>query len=170
LSYFRFKVFYLLWNIVLSINTIFGSTRKFDEKSGRIITVTTGPVRQETVYNLDFNPENVDMLYQKTWDGKNPYFKPDKKSNKRVVLVVKDAVTNVSIEVYWHSLERSLELFKTKSFVELFNGSYLPPAVREEKLRLSQGLTGETNTQPPTIPENNNNSNTNTVNNTSAYK
>lgn len=110
------------------------------------------------------------MLYQKTWDGKNPYFKPDKKSNKRVVLVVKDAVTNVSIEVYWHSLERSLELFKTKSFVELFNGSYLPPAVREEKLRLSQGLTGETNTQPPTIPENNNNSNTNTVNNTSAYK
>jgi hypothetical protein len=113
LSYFRFKVFYLLWNIVLSINTIFGSTRKFDEKSGRIITVTTGPVRQETVYNLDFNPENVDMLYQKTWDGKNPYFKPDKKSNKRVVLVVKDAVTNVSIEVYWHSLERSLELFKT---------------------------------------------------------
>ncbi|MGE0243436.1 MAG: hypothetical protein AB7P56_05865 [Nitrososphaeraceae archaeon] len=147
-------------------NTIFGSTRKYDNESQRIFSYTTGPIKQETVYTLDYSPENVQILYEKSWNGKNIFFKPDKKGNRRVMFIIKDESTSTAVEVYWQSIERSLELMKTKTFAELFNGSYLPPAVKEERLRMSQGLTGEFNKPNPTVPEHN----TNFVNNTSAYK
>ena len=57
---------------------------------------------------------------------------------------------------------------KTKLWKEPFNRSYLPSAVKEERIRLSQGLTGELNRQNLTVSENN--PNANSVNNTSAYK
>jgi hypothetical protein len=60
-------------------NTIFGTTRRYDNESQRIISYTTGPVKQETVYTLDCSPENVEILYQKRWNSKNLFFKPDKR-------------------------------------------------------------------------------------------
>ena len=145
--------------------TIFGYDRKYDNKTKKIITYTTGPVGMEIMYNLDYNAENVDMLYQKTYNGKNPFFKPSKKGNKRVVLITKDAATGTAIEVFWSTLERSLELFKTRSFAELFNASYVPLAVRQESRAFSAGLTesltGEKVNQPsPKIEDNNSSSST----------
>ena len=145
-------------------NTIFGKDRKYDSKSKKIITYTTGPVGMEIKYDLDYNAENIDLLYQKTDNGKNPYFKPNKKGNKRVVLIVKDAAGGKAIEVYWHSLERSLELFKTQSFADLFNGYYIPLAVHQERMAFSAGLvesmTGEKVNQPiPKVEDSSNNKN-----------
>ena len=151
-------------------NIIFGKDRKYDSKTKRIITYTMGPVGMEIKYNLDYNADNVDMLFQKTDNGgKNPYFKPSKKGNKRVVLIVKDAATGTAVEVYWHSPERSLELFKTRSFAELFNATYIPLPVRQEMRGFSQGLTqsltGEKSQPIPKVEDSNNNNNTSTSNN-----
>ena len=45
-----------------------------------VLTYTVhGPIGNETKYLLDFNSQNFDSLYAKTWDGKNPYFKPSRK-------------------------------------------------------------------------------------------
>ena len=154
-------------------NVIFGKDRKYDSKSKKIITYTTGPVGMEIKYDLDYNAENVDMLFQRTDNGKNPYFKSSKKGNKRVVLIVKDAQSGTAIEVCWSTLERSLELFKTKSFAELFNGSYLPPIVRQERMAFSVGLTesltGEKIQLSPKIEDSNNNTPNNTNSNNKEY-
>ena len=63
--------------------TIFGYDRKYENASSMIITYTTGPMKVETVYTLDFSPENVDMLYQKTDKEKNPYFRSSKRGKIR---------------------------------------------------------------------------------------
>ena len=80
---------------------------------------------------------------------------------------MKDAQSSTAVEVYWHSPERSLELFKTRSFVELFNATYIPLPVRQEMRGFSQGLTqsltGEkVNQQPiPKLQQDNSNNNNN---------
>ena len=48
-------------------------------------------------------------------------------------MIVKEEQSGIAVEIFWHSTERSLELMKTKSFDELFSGSYLPLAGREER-------------------------------------
>ena len=80
-------------------------------------------------------------------------------------MIVKDAQSGTAIEVFWSTLERSLELFKTKSFAELFNATYIPLAVRQESRAFSAGLTesltGEKVNQPsPKIEDNNSSSST----------
>ena len=131
----------------------FGYEKTYNQKTRRFDIHTTGPIGNETKYLLDFNQENFDSLYSKTWDGKNPYFKPNRRnSNKRVTLIVKDEQSGIAIEIFWQSLERSIELFKTKSFDELFTGSYLPLAVREERARFSAGYMEEQQKTTPTPP------------------
>lgn len=147
----------------------FGYEKTYNSRTRRFDVYTTGPIGVETKYLLDFNSQNFDLLYAKTWDGKNPYFKLNRRnSHKRVNLIVKDESTGIAVDIWWSTLERSVELFKTKSFDELFSGSYLPLAVREERARFSAGLiTEQSKTEPtPSDPSTSNN----TVNNTSAYK
>jgi hypothetical protein len=147
----------------------FGQEKKYNSRTRRFYVFNTGPVGLETKYLLDFNQENFDSLYQKTWDGKNEYFKPNKRnSGKRITLIVKDEATNIAIEVFWQSTERSVELMKTKPFEELFNGTYLPPAVREERIRFSQGYMEEQQKTSPTTTEKT--SNGPDIKNTNAYK
>jgi hypothetical protein len=149
----------------------FGSEKSYNQKTRRFDVYTTGPIGNETKYLLDFNQDNFDKLYQKTWDGKNPYFKPNRRnSNKRVNLICKDESTGIAVDIWWSTLERSVELFKTKSFDELFSGSYLPLAVREERARFSAGLLEEQSKTTPTPSDPASTSTNNTVNNTSAYK
>ena len=132
----------------------FGQDKRYNQKTRRFDVYSTGPVGLETKYLLDFNQENFDILYSKTWDGKNPYFQPNRRNvAKRVNLIVKDEQSGIAIEIFWQSLERSIELFKTKSFEELFSGSYLPLAVREERARFSAGYMEEQNKTNPTSPE-----------------
>jgi hypothetical protein len=150
-------------------NTVFGTTRKFDDQSGRIITMITSPIRQETIYTLDYNSENVQKLYEKSWDGKNPYFKPDKRNNKRVMFICKDESTGIAKEIFFSSVERSLELMKTKSFDELFTDAYLPRAVLENRKMFSSGLMEEQQKTTPTTTDKFSTGPTSTSN-TSAYK
>lgn len=147
--------------------TKFGQDKRYNSRTRRFDIFCTGPNGIDTKYLLDFNQENFDLLFAKTWDGKNPYFKPDRRNvSKRVTLIVKDEQSGIAIEIFWQSLERSIELFKTRSFEELFSGSYLPLAVREERARFSQGLLDEQSKTTPTASD----PKTNTVNNTQAYK
>ncbi|HJT85423.1 MAG TPA: hypothetical protein VJ697_13165 [Nitrososphaeraceae archaeon] len=133
----------------------FGYEKRYNSKTKRFDVYTTGPSGGiEIKYLLDFNQENFDSLYAKTWDGKNEYFKPNRRNfNKRVTLIVKDEATGTAIEVFWQSLERSIELFTTRAFSELFTGSYLPLAVREERARFSRGLLDEQQKTEPTSPD-----------------
>ena len=62
-----------------------------------------------------------------------------------------------------------LNLMKTKSFEELFNGSYLPPAVREERMRFSAGYMEEQQKTTPTTIEKVTSSGPD-IKNTNAYK
>ncbi|MGE5633824.1 MAG: hypothetical protein ACM3VV_01200 [Deltaproteobacteria bacterium] len=107
------------------------------------------------------------MLYQKTDNGRNPYLKFSKRGNKRIVLIVKDEASGTAVEVFWSALERSLELFKTRSFKELYTGAYLPPSVKQERMRFSQGLNNEEVKQSPIVSDNS--STTNIANNNKDY-
>ena len=147
----------------------FGFEKSYNQKTRRFDIHTTGPIGNETKYLLDFNQENFDSLYAKTWDGKNPYFKPNRRnSNKRVILIVKDEQSGIAIEIFWQSLERSIELFKTKSFDELFTGSYLPLAIREERARFSVGYMEEQQKTTPSTVEKT--TSAPDIKNTNAYK
>ena len=58
---------------------------------------------------------------------------------------------------------------KTKSFEELFNGTYLPPAVREERMRFSAGYMEEQQKTSPTTTIEKTSSGPD-IKNTNAYK
>ena len=93
----------------------FGYEKKYNQKTRRFDIYTTGPIGNETKYLLDFNQQNFDSLFEKTWDGKNPYFKPNRRnSSKRVTLIVKDEQTGIAIEIFWQSTERSIESYEDK--------------------------------------------------------
>lgn len=153
----------------------FGYEKTYNQKSRRFDIYSTGPIGNETKYLLDFNSQNFDLLFAKTWDGKNHYFKPNRRnSNKRVTLIVKDEQSGTAIEIFWASPDRSREIFKTKSFEELFTGSYLPLAVREERARFSAGYMEEQQKTAPTTTTSpstdSSSSSSSSVNNNSAYK
>ena len=132
----------------------FGQEKNYNQQTRRFDIFSTGPVGLETKYLLDFNQENFDSLYEKTWDGKNSYFKPNRRnSSKRVNLIVKDEQSGIAIEIFWQSIERSCELMKTQSFETLFSGAYLPLAVREERARFSAGYMEEQQKTTPTTTE-----------------
>lgn len=112
----------------------FGYEKTYNQKTRRFDIYSTGPLGNEIKYLLEFNSQNFDRLFEKTWDSKNPYFKSNRRnSNKRVTLIVKDEQSGTTVEIFWQSIEISIELMKTKSFDELFTGSYLPLAVRKRE-------------------------------------
>ena len=59
---------------------------------------------------------------------------------------------------------------KTKSFDELFTGTYLPLAVREERARFSQGYMEEQQKTTPTTIEVEKATSAPDIKNTNAYK
>ena len=87
----------------------FGYEKTYNQKTRSFDIYSTGPIGNETKYLLDFNQRILIALYAKTWDGKNPYFKPNRRnSNKRVNLIVKDEASGIAIEIFWQSLESSI--------------------------------------------------------------
>jgi hypothetical protein len=92
-----------------------------------------------------------------------------------VNFVVKDERTRVAINIEWSSLEKTLELFKTKSFEYLFNANYVSEPVKQEmRANIESTTTGQKVQPSPTVTtEDNNNStaaNTNTANNNKSKK
>jgi hypothetical protein len=150
--------------------TKFGYEKDYNKKTRRFDVYTTGPMGQETVYMLDFNSDNFQKLYSKTWNGKNEFFKPNRKNiGKRVTLIAKDEQSGIAKEIFFSTLERSIDIFLTRSFSDLITDAYIPRSILEQRRMFSSGYMEEQQKTEPTT-----NSNTAAAapssNNTSAYK
>ena len=129
----------------------FGQDKRYNQKTRRFDVYTTGSVGIDTKYLLDFNKENFDKLYAKTWDGKNEYFKPNRRNvSKRVTLIAKDESSSIAKEVYFASLERSIDIFLTSSFETLITDGYIPRSILEQKRMWSSGYLEEQQKTNPT--------------------
>ena len=144
---------------------VFRSIREYSTQKNRIITYNTGVIGEKDVYDMDFTPENVDMLWSQRADKNDEYFYPNARDYQHVSLVLKDhrnGSGKAKEVLFWNgNEEEALKNFKEKSFDYLWNYDYLPKAVKEEFYM--QG-------QDPNNPTTNNNRPSNTSNNTSAYK
>jgi hypothetical protein len=120
---------------------------------------------------LDFNKENFDELYKKTWNGKNEYFKPSRKNlAKRVTLIAKDEQSGIAKEIFFSTLERSIDIFLTRSFEDLITDAYLPRAILEQRrLQSTAGYMMEEQSKTDTTDPSTTTT-TNNVNNTQHFK
>ncbi len=151
--------------------TFFDRQRRYDQREQRIIEVATSPIGQQEIYTLPFSSENVDSLFQKTIKKDTPQIyriggRNRKAISKPVNFVVKDEQSGTSFAVEWSTIEKTLEIFKTKSFEYLFNSEYIPGPVKAELRAKYEGTTGEKVKESPKIQDNS----TTSVNNTSVYK
>jgi len=149
--------------------TFFKKNRSYDSKSGHIIERIESPMGQQEQYLLEFSPEAVDELFSHTIKHDTPLVY--RRNRHRTPanpcsFIVKDESSGVAIAVEWSSLEKTLELFKTKSFEYLFNTEYVPAPLKAEMRARSEGLTGEKTPESPKIQD----TNKNVVNNTQHFK
>ena len=99
--------------------TIFGSKTDVDNKKGRnqIVKVSTGPERVIEVYDLPFNEENAEKLW-------------NLKRNRNIQLILKDEMTGESHNldrkglIGKNDLKKAFEFFKSKPFDYLYNWEY----------------------------------------------
>lgn len=131
------------WN-----QTLFDTQRRYDQKSDRIIEVNSGVRGVQQMYMLPFSVEAVDALYVKTIKPNTPsvykFRNKNRTSSRPCSFIVRDErASGVSVAVEWGSIERTLELFKTKSFEYLFNGDYIPAPVKAEWKSNIEAKTGE---------------------------
>lgn len=131
------------------LKTDFSYERKYDDKSKAVIEYTTGVGNTYDVYEMPFSKENVDRLYKQSVGTSEQNILINNPHIQQVVFYVKDEQTDLTIKTYWSSIEKTLELFKTKDFEYLFNGDYVPDDVKREMRAKSIGLT---NNQPVEIP------------------
>jgi hypothetical protein len=153
--------------------TKFGYEKDYNKKTRRFDVYTTGPMGQETVYMLDLNSDNFQKLYSKTWNGKNEFFKPNRKNiGKRVTLIAKDEQSGIAKEIFFSTLERSIDIFLTRSFEDLITDAYLPRSILEQRRMFSSGYIEEQQNTTPTTTTNSNTAagSTTSTSNTSAYK
>ncbi len=113
----------------------FGYEKDYNKKTKRFETYCIGPRGGIDIkYLLEFNKENFDKLYAKTWDGKNEYFKPDRRNiGERVVLIAKDEQSGIAKKIFFATLENSIDIFLTRSFEDLITDAYLPRAMLEQR-------------------------------------
>ena len=161
------------------MRTFFDKERSYDTKTGRIVEKVKSPIGLQEQYLLPFSPEAVDELFAKTIKKNTPQVYIKRRGGgttaaKLCSFVVKDELSNVAITVEWGDTNRTLDLFKNKSFEYLFNGEYIPEPVKAEMRARTEGLTGEKIQPSPKIQDNSSSSTTSTNNNNSkdysAYK
>jgi hypothetical protein len=115
--------------------TFFKKNRSYDSKSGHMTERIKSPMGQQDQYLLEFSPETVDELFSHTIKHDTPLvYRRDrhKTPNNPYTFIVKDESSGVAIAVEWSNTEKTLELFKTKSFEYLFNTEYIPSPVKAE--------------------------------------
>ncbi|TVM02727.1 MAG: hypothetical protein CV087_08830 [Candidatus Brocadia sp. WS118] len=103
--------------------TIFGHKTGIDKKTRKLIKETTGPIKTETQYLLDFTIENLEKLYSQ------------RENNNGVNLVVKDEANGEAHNIRYKNPQTSYDLFKNKDFDYLFNAEYLS---KEERIALQK--------------------------------
>ncbi|HET7643881.1 MAG TPA: hypothetical protein VFK40_10265, partial [Nitrososphaeraceae archaeon] len=132
----------------------FGYEKDYNKRTKRFDTYCTGPIGQDIQYLLEFNKENFDKIYAKTWVGKNPYFKPNRRNiGERVVLVVKDEQSGIAKKIFFATLENSIDIFLTRSFEDLITDAYLPRVIQEQRRAFSAGYLAEQQKTEPTPSE-----------------
>ena len=100
--------------------TIFGHEQRFDNQAKKMITRVTGPISNETVYELPFNEKNLAKLL-------------DQREDDSINLCLKDEGSAISRGISnAGDFETQVKLFKTKDFEFLCNGDYLTPQQKEE--------------------------------------
>ena len=143
--------------------TFFDSQRRYDQREQRIIEVVTSPISQQEVYTIPFSAENVDILFAtKTIKQNTPQIYRGGGRNRRAAIggyrpvnfVVKDEQSDSAIAVEWSSTEKTLELFRNKSFEYLYNTEYIPEPLKAELRSRSEGITGEKIKESPKISDN----------------
>jgi len=110
--------------------TTFGHEQIFDNKNKKMITRVTGPISNETVYELPFNEKNLNKLLEQ-------------RENDLVNLCLKDEGSSISRGISnAGSYAQQVKLFKEKPFDFLCSGDYLTPLQKEEmrKEAEAQGL------------------------------
>jgi hypothetical protein len=123
--------------------TVFKHERFYDPQSKNMYQTCKGPQSQEEVYDLPFSAENLQSILLD-----NPHNRLH--DNLQLVVEVKyQSSVKESLQ------KESLKLFKEKDFDYLFNGLYIPPAIREEMRIRSAAMTGEENPQKPRIKSTN---------------
>jgi hypothetical protein len=153
--------------------TLFDKKRKYDQKSDRIIEITSDIMGIQDVYMIPFSAEAVDELYAKTIKTNTPIiykFKNKKRTSSRPCnFIVRDErASGVSVAVEWSNIEKTLELFKTKSFEYLYNGDYIPAPVKAEMKANIESKTGEQVIPGPKINTNKTTTTTTTADNSSS--
>lgn len=117
-----------LWTVYRErhTKTLFDHKEKYDEKSESFTTYNLGPRGTETVYDLPFNQENVDYL----WNLSN---------KKDVIFVLKLEDTGDAKDVNWSSKQECLSLMKNKPFDYLWKADYMPQDVKNENRIEAEG-------------------------------
>jgi hypothetical protein len=155
------------------LRTHWHKERDYNRKTGKIEETIKSPSSQEQIYILPFSASAVEDLFQHTIKPNTPavYIRNNKFTiDKPCNFVVKDERSGTNIAVEWSDINKTKELFATKSFAYLFNGDYIPEPVKAELRARSEGITGEKAQQIPRIEDNKTTSSSSTVNNTSVYK
>ena len=147
------------------IHTVFDMERIYDNDTKTFYENCHGPIESYEEYSLPFSPENVDLLYEKRDKSRNA---------KPVNFYVKDEQSGMDVSVRWSLVQDTVKLFKEKDFVFLFNGQYIPTAIKEEMRQRTDALTGEQNIGPATNPStnfnyHNNNDSSNSTKDINAY-
>ena len=126
--------------------TIFDMQRVYDQETKTFYETCKGPREVYDEYELLFRPENVQMLYEK---------RDKSRKAQQFQFIVKDEQSGMDVSVRWSSVEDSLKLFKEKDFKYLFEGNYIPQAIKEEMRARAAAMTGEQNLGPATNPATN---------------
>lgn len=134
------------------LHTDFDIERIYDNDTKTFYENCNGVKNSYEEYTLPFSEENVEMLYEK---------RDKSRQAKPINFYVRDEQLGMDIAVRWSSVQDSLKLFKEKEFDFLFNGNYIPTAIKEEMRMRTDALTGEQNMQPATNPATNFNYNNN---------
>lgn len=153
------------------IKTHWHKERDYDKNTSRMVDIIKSPNGQEEVYLLPFSAEAVEELFSHAIKPDTPhvYIRDNKRTiDKPCNFVVRDEKSSTNISIEWSNINKTKELFATKTFAYLFNGEYIPEPLKMEMRARSEGIIGEKLSSLPSKIEDN--STTSTPNNTSAYK
>ncbi len=139
--------------------SLFKIERDYDSQTKSFYTINHGPSSTNVEFDLEFTQENLDALLKNTVGfnnnipselfpndvprfGSYPSFYIREEGRDRSGILVN------GYKIF--SIEETVRLFKTRSFNDLYQGSYYPKAIMEERrLRtIADNITNNTNNNP----------------------
>ena len=122
--------------------TIFDIQKVYDQETKTFYETCKGVRETYDEYELKYTPENIQLLYEK---------RDKSRKAQPFNFIVRDEQLGMDVTVRWSSVQDTLKLFKEKEFDFLFNGNYIPTAIKEEMRIRTDALTGDENMRPNKI-------------------